>query len=590
MVVLTLTAAIHKLHPPKCPSSNSGTCVEPVTGQLAFLYFAFGLLVIGAGGIRPCNLAFGADQFDPRTESGQKGINSFFNCNYFTFTLGVMVSITLIVYIQSSLGWAIGLGIHVALMLFSCILFFMGSRLYVKVKPEGSPLTSVAQVLLAAARKRHLKLPTNNDELKAYFNYMPQSSINSKLPYTDQFSIQQVEEVKCLVRVILIWASSTVFLTAILIQQNTYLVFQALQYDRRLGSGDDRFKTHRKTRWWNHIASKNKDRDFVSLIAMLVFGLVEGHRRHLALTRPTVGTAANGVAISSMSAFCLVPQLVLTGISKGLGCIALNEFYYKQFPENMRSIVGSFFFLGLARSSYLNGFLVSIVHRLTSTTDGVGDWLADDLNKGSRQSGEEQNKCSPTEAESRVNGRGADNYLGLARSHKGSSGPNTLEQLYGTIPGIGSNLVGVYSQNSNQAELGPVGKRQRGGMMEVDVISASGQEIEFYKAMKNQVVVSPFILGSNESGSFRQVRKFKKTAIVSNKYSFDTLAAKLNLGKGEMVCTGCLKFGNGELVAARRLEMKVWPMKLRTMGRILLALKVINPMLLPGHRSWLLQL
>ncbi|OMO79163.1 Proton-dependent oligopeptide transporter family [Corchorus capsularis] len=291
MAVLALTAAIHKLHPPKCPSSNSGTtCVEPVTGQLAFLYFAFGLLVIGAGGIKPCNLAFGVDQFDPRTESGQKGINSFFNYYYFTFTLGVMVSVTLIVYIQSTLGWAIELGIPAVLMLFSCILFFMGSRLYVKVKPQGSPLTIVAQVVLAAARKRI----------------------------------------------------------------------------------------------------------FVSLIAMLVSGLVEGHRRHLALTRPTVGFSAKGGGISSMSAFCLVPQLVLTGIAEGLSCIALNEFYYKQFPENMRSIAGSFFFLGLAGASYLSGFLVSIVHRLTSTTNAAGDWLPDDLNKGYSEDASNPSSSEPS--------------------------------------------------------------------------------------------------------------------------------------------------------------------------------------------------
>lgn len=183
MAVLTLSAAISKLHPPTCSTSGTGTCTGPTSWQLAFLFTGFGFLVIGAGGIRPCNLAFGADQFDPNSESGRKGISSFFNWYYFTFTFAVMLSVTLIVYIQSSVSWAIGFAIPTGLMLISCILFFLGSKIYVKVKPEGSPLTRLVQVVMAANKKRHLKLPEQPD--LSLFNYIPTNSINSKLP---QFS------------------------------------------------------------------------------------------------------------------------------------------------------------------------------------------------------------------------------------------------------------------------------------------------------------------------------------------------------------------------------------------------------------------
>ncbi|KAK3035696.1 hypothetical protein RJ639_032568 [Escallonia herrerae] len=82
-----------------------------------------------------------------------------------------------------------------------------------------------------------------------------------------------------------------------------------------------------------------------------------------------------------MSGLWLVPQLSLIGLAEALTSVGQVEFYYKQFPENMRSVAGSFFFLGLAASGYLNGFLVSIVHR---TTEGAatGNWLPEDLNKG----------------------------------------------------------------------------------------------------------------------------------------------------------------------------------------------------------------
>ncbi|KAJ6754209.1 TRANSPORTER putative-RELATED [Salix purpurea] len=222
MVVLMLTAAITTMHPPKCAPGVA--CVGPTTWQLAFLLSGFAFLVIGAGGIRPCNLAFGADQFNPNTESGKRGITSFFNWYYFTFTFAVMVSVTVIVYVQSNVSWALGLGIPAFLMLLSCVMFFVGTRIYVVVKPQGSPITTVAQVIVAATKKRGVEVPDDNSAM-SLFNHIPAKSINAKLPSTEQFrcldkaavitdenqvnldgsannpwklcSIQQVEEVKC---------------------------------------------------------------------------------------------------------------------------------------------------------------------------------------------------------------------------------------------------------------------------------------------------------------------------------------------------------------------------------------------------------
>lgn len=185
MLVLTLTAAISTLHPPGCTTNDDSTCSGPTSWQMAVLLSSFGLLIIGASGIRPCNLAFGADQFNPNTESGRNGISSFFNWYYFTFTFAMMVSITVIVYVQADVNWAIGLAIPTFLMFLSCAFFFIGTRIYVKVRPEGSPLTSITQVLVAAIKKRKLELPAQ--PWLSMFNHVPANSINSKLPYTEQF-------------------------------------------------------------------------------------------------------------------------------------------------------------------------------------------------------------------------------------------------------------------------------------------------------------------------------------------------------------------------------------------------------------------
>ncbi|CAL1392073.1 unnamed protein product [Linum trigynum] len=433
MLVLMLTAAIPVLHPPKCVPGQQ--CSKPTAGQFTFLISSFIFLVIGAGGIRPCNLTFGADQFNPKTESGRKGTNSFFNWYYFTYTFAVMVSVTGIVYVQSDVSWAIGLGIPAFLMFLSCAVFFWGTKMYVVVKPQGSPLTSVARVLVAASRKRTLKSPENpHDEL---FKYLPAKSLNSKLGHTTQFkcldkaaivtgrdefnpegspkqpwrlcSVQQVEEVKCVVRIIPVWSTAIVFHIAIM-QQQTYGVFQALQSDRRLStSGTFRvpaatyiiFTMLALTLWipvydriivpyLEKITGKEGgitmlQRMGIGLIlgifCMIVSGLVEEYRKHIAATKPGLGIAPKGGTISSMSAMWLVPQLVLTGLAEGFNYIAQVEFFYKQFPEGMRSVAQACFFAGNALASYLSGFLVSLVHHITKGSRR-GDWLPDDLNEG----------------------------------------------------------------------------------------------------------------------------------------------------------------------------------------------------------------
>jgi dipeptide/tripeptide permease len=85
--------------------------------------------------------------------------------------------------------------------------------------------------------------------------------------------------------------------------------------------------------------------------------------------------------ISSMSAMWLVPQLTLNGVADAFAAIGLMEFYYKQFPENMRSFAGSIYYVGVGVSGYLANFLIAIVHGMTQNSK-TGNWLAEDLNKG----------------------------------------------------------------------------------------------------------------------------------------------------------------------------------------------------------------
>lgn len=221
-------------------------------------------------------------------------------------------------------------------------------------------------------------------------------------------SVQQVESVKCLLRIVPIWSSGIIYFIAVA-QQNTYVVFQALQSDKRLSghfeipaASFSIFGSLALTLWiiiydrvaipfLHHCARREGGISplkrmgggiLLSVASMFVSGAVEVRRRGIALREPTLGANPGGGAISAMSSFWLVPQLLLIGVSEALNLVSQLEFYYKQFPENMRSLAGSLLFCGIAIASYLSGLLVNIVQRTTS--EGVDDdgWLAGDLNKG----------------------------------------------------------------------------------------------------------------------------------------------------------------------------------------------------------------
>ncbi|KAF2316142.1 hypothetical protein GH714_041435 [Hevea brasiliensis] len=305
-----LTAAISNMHPPNCLAGRNVECVGPTGWQFAFLLSAFGFLAIGAGRIRPCNLAFGAKQFNPNTESGKKGISSFFNWYYLTYTFAVMVSVT--------------------------------------VKPQGSTLTSVVQELVVAAKKRGLKLPEN--PAVALFKYFPCKCTDSRLPHTNQFrflekaailtsedelnsdgsatnswrlcSIQQVEEVKCLL-------DRSLGTSGFKVPAASYIIFNMLTltiwipiYDRILVP----YLRNLTGKGGFSLLQRMGIGSVLSVLYMLVSGLVEEHRKNLAFTRPALGIAPERGFISSMSSLWLVPQLVLAGLAEGFNYAAQLSF------------------------------------------------------------------------------------------------------------------------------------------------------------------------------------------------------------------------------------------------------------------------
>ncbi|CAI9093517.1 OLC1v1029028C1 [Oldenlandia corymbosa var. corymbosa] len=179
MALLWLTAVIPEWRPPLCIESNY-ICGSATSLQLLFLCTSFGLMSVGAGGIRSSSLAFGADQLRI-SGSNQKNswiLGRYFSWYYATATLSVLVAFTCIVYVQDNLGWKVGFGIPFVLMLLSTLSFTLASSFYVKMKSTSSLAIEMLQVAVAAFRKRHTELSLESSNI-FYYNKQGSSILPS---------------------------------------------------------------------------------------------------------------------------------------------------------------------------------------------------------------------------------------------------------------------------------------------------------------------------------------------------------------------------------------------------------------------------
>ncbi|KAM5570655.1 protein NRT1/ PTR FAMILY 2.8 [Rosa sericea] len=432
MGTIALTASIHQLRPSHGCDGQSQDCPQPNSWQLAILFMGLGLLSIGAGGIRPCNIAFGADQFDTRTAKGRAQLESFFNWWYFSFTVALIIALTGVVYIQTNISWAVGFAIPTACLAFSITIFLLGQHAYIYMKPQGSIFSDVAKVIIAACRKSRVRVAPDSEP-----NFYDPPLVDNgcerqvviKYPHTNRFkfldraaiitnpnqelddlckpksgwrlcSLQQVEQLKFLVAILPVWVTAIgTFIT--MDQMNTFGVLQALQMDRSIGP-----KFHFPPGWMNITSmlalatwiftyeriylplakkfnrSSSTDLRFtmqqrintgivLSILTMLVSGIVEEHRRKSALK--------HGSYISPTSFALLLPQYFLTGLTESFSAVAIMEFFTMQMPESMRTVAGAIFFLSLSVSNYLGSFIVNMIHK---ATEGKSPWVGGhDLNE-----------------------------------------------------------------------------------------------------------------------------------------------------------------------------------------------------------------
>lgn len=154
MMLLLLTSLIPQARPSECKRDFNNNCVPATFLQLLLLCSCFGLLSIGAGGIRSSCLAFGADQLEKVVQKRDpRALEHYFSWYYASCMFSIFIASICIVYIQENIGWKAGFGVPVILVFLSALSFFVGSPFYVKVKAKSGLLLELVQVIAASFRK-----------------------------------------------------------------------------------------------------------------------------------------------------------------------------------------------------------------------------------------------------------------------------------------------------------------------------------------------------------------------------------------------------------------------------------------------------
>jgi solute carrier family 15 (peptide/histidine transporter), member 3/4 len=432
MSLLCVTAILPAFkRTPECAARAEDCSLVP--WQLPLLFASFMIMSLGSGGIRPCALAFGADQLDKRDNSARnvRRLQTFFNWYYTVLGLSIVVASTVIVYIQQAKGWVVGFAVPVALMVTALVLFLVGSPFYLKEPADRSVLVGLVQVLVASYKNRHESLPPDTADA-SFFNNKPGSKartptkmlryLNRACVLTNQgnkeltpdgtpcdpwrlCTVQQVENAKAVVRVLPIW--STGIMPGVIIGQQMFPVLQASTMERLVGrfqipaASFGVFSILTLTAWvavydsalvrplsrlTGHARGLNlRQRMGLGLtlfaVAMAVAAHTESTRRAAAIAEGLRDFSPHSGRTVHMSAMRLVPQHCLTGLAEALNLIGQIEFYYAEFPKTMSSIGVSLLALGLGFGAVLGSAVVGVIGAATKR-GGRDGWLGNNLNKG----------------------------------------------------------------------------------------------------------------------------------------------------------------------------------------------------------------
>ncbi|KAL1818943.1 hypothetical protein DCAR_0415174 [Daucus carota subsp. sativus] len=410
ITLLFLTSAVHSLRPPPCGFDESSSCQSPTKLQFTALYTGIILASLGIGGLRSTITTMGADQFSKPKDQGV-----YFNWYYVATYVVAVISSTAMVYIEDNISWKLGFGLSVAANLLGLVIFLLGSRFYYLAKPEQNPYKGIARVIVATFRKWKVPLScksedyyyghdaeVNTNELAAIptksFRFLNRAALktddqtNSKANPWKTCTVQQVEQLKNLIKIFPLWSSSIFLATPIGIQ-SSLAILQSLTMDRRIGPHFNipaasilvfvLISTALFLIIWDRLLMPACQRllnlsltplqrigtgHVLTVISIGISALVEKKRLNIAKSN-------RDLKVVPMSVLWLVPQLSVMGIGEAFHFPGQVDLYYQEFPVSLKSLSTAMIHLIIAIAFYLSTALIDLVRNATN-------WLPNNINNG----------------------------------------------------------------------------------------------------------------------------------------------------------------------------------------------------------------
>ncbi|KAL7605133.1 hypothetical protein Lser_V15G18876 [Lactuca serriola] len=422
--LLAVQAHFQELRPIPCNASLGSECEPAGSGQEAILFTGLYLIAFGSSGIKGALPSLGADQFDERDPKEAESLASFFNWFLFSVTTGAIFGVTFVVWISSNQGWDWGFTVCSIAVLVAALFLLMGKSTYRSYVPKGeSPILRILKVFVVAIRNRNIPIPETTEELHEIhdkeadivqrtnqFRCLDKAAvITTLLDASEQqqsgswklCTVTQIEETKILIRMLPI-ILSTIFMNTCLAQLQTFTIQQSTTMDRNLLG----FKVPGPSipvipLLFMFILIPIYDRVFVplvrrvtgiptgirhlqrigiglilSIISMVVAGIVETHRKNVAIDNNMVDSPGP----LPLTVFWLGFQYAIFGVADMFTLVGLLEFFYEESSSGMKSLGTSISWCSLAFGYYLSSIVVEVVNKVSGGWLGSNNLNRDKLN------------------------------------------------------------------------------------------------------------------------------------------------------------------------------------------------------------------
>ncbi|KAK6162530.1 hypothetical protein DH2020_002371 [Rehmannia glutinosa] len=406
--------------------TTADVCTKPSPTKVVSFYISIYLLALGSGATEPAVATLGADQFDEGDSEENKPKSAFFSYYYVALNLGSLIAETVLVYIENMGKWVMAFWISTSCGFLALIFLLSGTSRYRHTRPSGNPISRFFQVIVACLRKSKIDVRSHGEELYEV-QVNDEHVCSRRLLHTDDFkyldkaaimtqsdelllsikgqtpnpwhlcTVTQVEEVKCVLRLLPIWLCAIVTSVAfvqvpsLFVEQGAAMNSQIFNFHIAPANMTvvDIISTStfiicfekvivplyvKLTRKQPKIPSELEIIGIgmvILIMAMIVAGLVEQCRLKYANERET----------SSLSIFWQIPQYVLVGVSEAFIYIAQWEFFASEIPDGLKSLGLGLSMSSSALGSFLCGIIVTMVTKITSKY-GKSGWISPNLNEG----------------------------------------------------------------------------------------------------------------------------------------------------------------------------------------------------------------